>query len=320
MNRFFYVVVLAFFVTAYMQSQETKAKIVHIQNEILQVEIATHGAELKSIKAIKTNKEYLWQGDTDYWNQTSPVLFPCIGKSWNNEIRYNGKSYPMKPHGFASKKDFELIKKSDKDAWFLLESDKESLTMYPFEFELYVGFILEGNQLKIQWNIKNKDTKELFFQVGGHTGFNLPDFDVSDEIFGYVELRSKTDSIQYIVKEAGRYFSKHPTQHLFEPNTDHLFPLTETFFKNDAVIFENNQAYQVILFDKNKNPLVAVDLDTPVLALWTAKHKAPFLCIEPWYGRPDTENNTNDISQRKWMQRILPKETFTACYTVKVLE
>ena len=300
--------------------QDAKVELTHLQNQNLLVEVSSLGAELKSIKTIKTNREYLWQGDTEYWNQTSPVLFPSIGKSWNNEIRYKGESYPMKPHGFASNKDFKLVKKSDKEACFLLEADEETFMVYPFKFELYINFLLEENRLKIQWNVKNTDTKSIYFQIGGHTGYQLPNFDRNDKVFGFVQLKSKKDSIYYIVKEAGRYFSKNPTQHLYKPNVDNLFPLTEAFFKDDAVIFENNQAYEVVLFDKNKTPLVAVELDTPVLALWTAKHKAPFLCIEPWWGRPDTEDNTDDISKRKWMQRILPNEEFTSSYTIKVLD
>ena len=54
-----------------------------LSNSILTVQIAEHGAELQSIK--KDGKEYLWQGDAKFWGRRSPVLFPIVGRVWNNK-------------------------------------------------------------------------------------------------------------------------------------------------------------------------------------------------------------------------------------------
>lgn len=300
-------------------SQTKENQNVTIQNKFLKVEISKEGAELKSIKNLKTNTELLWQGNAEYWSQTSPVLFPTIGKSWNDEIHYNSNPYPMKTHGFASKKTFELSKKSANEVWFLLKDDAETLKMYPSKFEFLIGFILKDNQLKTQWKVKNTDTKEMYFQIGGHTGFQLPDFDKNAENIGYIKLISDKKSVQYIVKEAGRHFTENPTIHDLKTDSDGLFPLTKTFFKDDAVVFEN-QAKEIMLFDKYKKPLVSVVTETPVFALWTANQFAPFVCIEPWFGRADTQNFTGDISQKKWAQKLKPNEIFTSGYTIKILK
>ena len=61
-----------------------------LSNSVLTVQIAEHGAELQSIK--KDGKEYLWQGDAKFWGRRSPVLFPIVGRVWNNKYRHAGNT------------------------------------------------------------------------------------------------------------------------------------------------------------------------------------------------------------------------------------
>lgn len=70
-----------------------------ISNSVLTVGVSEHGAELQSIQ--KNGKEYLWQGDTRFWGRRSPVLFPIVGRVWEDTYRYAGNSYRMGQHGFA---------------------------------------------------------------------------------------------------------------------------------------------------------------------------------------------------------------------------
>lgn len=91
-----------------------------LSNSILTVQIAEHGAELQSIK--KDGKEYLWQGDAKFWGRRSPVLFPIVGRVWNNKYRHAGNTYEIGQHGFARDMDFKLTYKEDKGAVYWLES------------------------------------------------------------------------------------------------------------------------------------------------------------------------------------------------------
>lgn len=316
MNWKFFIVlnIVLFSFTQKWEKHENQSVV--LKNEFLKVEINLKGAELKSMLDLKTQSEILWQADPEYWEQTSPILFPFVGKSWNDEYHYKGNVYPMKTHGFAKDKLFELYKSTETEVWLQLTEDDETMKMYPFKFKLLIGYSLEKNQLKVTWLVKNTDATELYFQIGGHPGFALPDWNVNDSIQAYVKLDSPHPTIQFNVKEAGRYFTENPANHNYQPDKEGFFPLTEHFFKDDAVIFENNQALAVQLFDKQKNQLVKVSFDTPVFALWTAHHKAPFVCIEPWWGKADTQDFKGDISQRKWMQHLQPHESFTSSYTI----
>ena len=49
-----------------------------LSNDELAVQVAEHGAELSSIVAKATGKEYLWQADPAFWKRHSPVLFPIV--------------------------------------------------------------------------------------------------------------------------------------------------------------------------------------------------------------------------------------------------
>ena len=77
-----------------------------ISNSVLTVGVSEHGAELQSIQ--KNGKEYLWQGDTRFWGRRSPVLFPIVGRVWEDTYRYAGNSYRMGQHGFARDMDFKV--------------------------------------------------------------------------------------------------------------------------------------------------------------------------------------------------------------------
>ena len=64
-----------------------------LTNEYLRVEIADLGAELMSIYDRSADTELLWNGDPTYWKRRSPILFPNVGKTWQNVMRIDGAVY-----------------------------------------------------------------------------------------------------------------------------------------------------------------------------------------------------------------------------------
>ena len=57
----------------------------YLKNGELTVEIASLGAEMKSLKDNRTGLEYLWEGDPAFWKRASPVLFPLVGNYRDQE-------------------------------------------------------------------------------------------------------------------------------------------------------------------------------------------------------------------------------------------
>ena len=59
-----------------------------LSNDLLSIQVSAAGAELCSIQC--NGKEYLWQADPAFWNRHSPVLFPIVGRVWDNTYRCEG--------------------------------------------------------------------------------------------------------------------------------------------------------------------------------------------------------------------------------------
>ena len=76
-----------------------------LSNNVISIEVAPHGAELVSL--VRKGREYMWSGDAAFWNRRAPILFPAVGKPFNNEIRIDGQVFTMKQHGFARDCEFE---------------------------------------------------------------------------------------------------------------------------------------------------------------------------------------------------------------------
>ena len=118
-----------------------------LSNDKVCIQIADHGAELVSIVANET--EYLWQADPKYWGRHSPVLFPIVGRVWDNTYRHKGSLYELGQHGFARDKDFQLTYEEDDALIYSLESDEDTLKKYPFPFVLEIGYRLKGIRIEV---------------------------------------------------------------------------------------------------------------------------------------------------------------------------
>lgn len=308
------------FWSVFLSAQE-KIETATIQNENFRVKIELLGAQLISFKNKNSNREYIWQRNPEFWKQSSPVLFPFVGKLWEGGYYYNGKKYEMTNHGFANQSKFEVTSHRENEVWLSLKDSPQTLSKYPFKFVFKVGYILEGNELKVVFDIKNNGNIVMPFQVGGHPGFNLPN--VSSElesVKGYLRFKTVGNSLSYIIKEKNNFFLKEPKQHTLSRGSQEFLPITQNLFKDDALVFENYQARAVTIYDKNEKPFVRVDFDMPVFALWSLGNRnAPFICIEPWWGRGDKENFTKDFRERDWTPLIAPNEKFITSYTIKIL-
>lgn len=287
-----------------------------ISNSILNVRIAEYGAELQSI--CKDGKEYLWQGDARFWGRRSPVLFPFVGRVWNNVYRHEGATYEMGQHGFARDMDFRLVSNNTDSAEFVLESTPETLAKYPFPFRLTIGYRLDGNAIIVGWHVENTGTEDIHFQIGAHPAFFFPGLDLSTEARGFFAF-DNNDGLQYISPVEKGCTS--PERHTLQTDADGLMPIDIHTFDCDTYIFDNSQLHKVTLLDKSRRPYISLEFDAPLVALWspTKPHPdCPFVCIEPWYGRCDAVGYDGELKDREWMQHLKAGEKFDSEYKIIV--
>lgn len=284
-----------------------------LTNGILTVLVNELGAELQSIK--KNNHEYLWCGDPAFWGRRSPVLFPIVGSVWEKRYRVNGKEYELGQHGFARDAEFTLVSATDTEVWYRAESSESTLEVYPWPFVLEIGYRLNGNTLEVMWKVTNSGSEEMFFQIGAHPAFNYPDYDAQKPERGYFVF-DKTEGLECVrLKEKGCVDGDAKYPMVLENGA---LPLDwKTYDQIDTFVLQDSQISEVAFLKPDKSPYLTVRFDAPVVGLWSPPGKnAPFVCIEPWYGRCDRAYYEGEFCNRDWVNALAPGDTFSASYTI----
>ncbi len=287
-----------------------------LKNEILTVQIKKHGAELASIR--KGGTEYMWQADPKFWGRHSPVLFPIVGSVWEAKYRVGKKEFELGQHGFARDMDFEIIEATETEVRYRLTSDEETLEKYPWPFVLEIVYRLHGNKIDVIWEVSNPGGEEMCFQIGAHPAFNYPDYDPEKPERGYLGF-DRAQGLECIrLKEKGcvDVDGKYP----LEVPHDGLMPVTrETFDAIDTIILQDSQVRMVTLYRTDRTPWLALNFEAPVVGIWSPPAKnAPFICLEPWYGRCDRAYYDGDYRDRDWVSSLAPGEKFAGGYTIEI--
>lgn len=283
-----------------------------LTNQHLTIQVSRHGAELCSI--LCDGKEYLWQADPTFWKRHSPVLFPIVGSLWNGTYCVDGQEYHLPQHGFARDRDFVLLQQTTDSVRYRLTDDEESRLCYPFPFSLEIGYRIEGRKIEVLWQVRNTGGKEMHFQIGAHPAFYYQE-PVENGVKGYFGFDCSEGLECTLISEQGcaDTGTRYPLQ-----LTDGLLPVGLHTFDRNALILEDRQVNRVTLYTSGKLPLLTLTFDAPLVGLWSPSAEAPFVCIEPWYGRCDRAHYTGECRNRDWMQHLAPGELFETSYTIEI--
>lgn len=286
-----------------------------LENEQLHVEIETFGAEVKSVMDRKTGMEYMWQGDKQYWGRTSPVLFPFVGSLKNKVYTYNGQTYHMGQHGFARDMEHELVSKTTDEIRFRLQSNEQTMACYPFAFELQIGYQLSGDTLRVLWKVVNTGKRQMHFSIGAHPAFNCPIGKDLDK-YGYGIYFADAEEIHHHGNDVATGMALR--EDLVLPLNDGIAQITPGFFDRCTYMIEGHQTGEVGLVDKQGHRYVTVKFDTPLFAIWSPEGKnAPFVCIEPWYGRCDAEDFDGELQDREYTNTLDVGGVFEKSYCIE---
>lgn len=284
-----------------------------LKNEAISIEINSRGAELKSLKKLSTGTEYMWKADPAFWGRTAPILFPFVGSVNHKEYRTKGKAWPMNQHGFARDMEFTVDSESESEIWFALSDSGETREKYPFAFVLKLGYRLLPSGVEVCWQVENPGDEELPFSIGGHPAFNCPIDPETKKTGCYLRFDTEKSVAStrirdgLVINEKGVY----ELEGGYLEVTDHLFDC-------DTLLLEDYQVKQVSLCRADKTPYITVSMDAPVYGIWSPSCDAPFICIEPWYGRCDREGFTGDLKEREWGNIAAPGEVWKASYRITV--
>lgn len=285
-----------------------------IKNNMIEVVISDHGAEVQSVKGAHTGEEYMWQADPEIWGRHAPVLFPIVGRLKNDEYKYQGKTYHMGQHGFARDCDFEVENHTQESITFLLKDNEKTHEMYPFKFEFRVNYNLMNNLLEENFSVVNKSDETMIFGVGGHPGFNLPVNNGEEKEDYYFDMHPSIARVKIPLKGAYLDWNNRSLA-----STDSFIGLSDELFKDDALIYElHGHDNKVSLrTDKSKFHINVWTRNAPYVGIWSQyPNTANYVCIEPWWGIADREDADGELEHKYGMNHLEPGKEYQAGFSI----
>lgn len=286
-----------------------------LNNGLLEVRLESFGAELVGLRDLENNREYMWQKDSKFWAKCSPILFPFVGAIKDNRYFYTGKEYQITTkHGFARDYEFKVSSQDDTSIEFLFESNEETLKIYPFNFKLYLKYILNGKKLRMEYRVENLGDKKMYFSLGAHPAFATPVGENIDYSDYYIEFEKEESGEVKVLN--GALINSKKVEKVFEGKK---LLLTKDRFKNDALIIENPNSYKVNLKnDKNKYNVSFTYKGFKYMAFWNMVG-AEYVCLEPWCGISDYDNCSGNIEEKNGIETLEAKEKFVRKIEIEIL-
>ncbi len=284
-------------------------KMIEISSSRLKIIIDSFGAELSSIKD-NNDTQYLWQADPAVWKRHAPVLFPFISGLKDGKYTYDGKEYHIASHGFARDMNHDLVSKNENTAIFSLKSNNKTAELYPFDFELLTTYSVNENSLRITYTVINNDNKNMYFYIGGHTGFNCPI--APDDNFDdyYIEYEKNETIVQDLPDGNKRTLLKN----------ERILPITHQLFDNDYFCIDYPKSAFVSLKSRKSDRQVKLDFQgCDCIAVWSPKGEAPFVCLEPWSSTPSACDKDEDLAKKARAKMLKPNEKYDFSFTVTII-
>lgn len=280
-----------------------------IKNEFLTASFNQVGAELKSL--VYNDTEYIWEGKSEIWSGSCPLLFPICSGLKDDKYILNGKEYTLQKHGFARFKTFEIESQTDSSVVFLHKSDEETKQCFPFDYELRVIYTLSEKTLKIDYSVKNLTDDTMYFSIGSHEGYYTPEgIEDYDVIFPQKETLNT-----YVL-----YGNLLSNQHLPIIKESNVLPLYDKYFTVDALVFKDLKSKSATLRNRKTGKAVRVDFpDDKYFVLWH-KSSSPYICLEPWSGISDIVGSSYDITEKEGIISLESRSEYNHTHSVTVVE
>lgn len=267
-----------------------------------------HGAAHATIKRMGAEpctwsvagRDLLWPGDARSWPQSSPILFPIVGRLRHGRVRIGGEVYAMGVHGFARSKAFTVIERAADTVRLTLTHDAETMAAYPFPFALTVDYRLADTTLAATFTVTNTGAEPLPYALGFHPGFLWPFADGTPEQYAVVFGENEVAQVPVITAD-GLFSSARRSV----PLDGKSLPLSRALMAHEALCFLDARS-KIVRFTAPDGSAIGVATDNfPHIALWS-RPPAPFLCIESWTGYGDPADFDGDLTSKPSMHILAP--------------
>jgi galactose mutarotase-like enzyme len=287
-------------------------EIVTIGNDRLTASISAKGAELQTLVPAG-GADVMWSGDPAVWGWHAPNLFPIVGGLADDMLIHEGKSYPIKQHGFLRHSLLEVVRKEADVCAFRLTDTHETRAQFPFTFELTIAYRIVEDRLACEWHLTNPATTTLYASVGLHPAFRRPLGNAPRDAHVVLFDQPEPEPIRRL---AGRQIDPEPKPTPVEGQVLHV---ADSLFDADAVIFDRLVSRK-LTYGAPGGPAVELDFpDFPDLGIWAKPGPTPFLCLEPWQGMASPLGFAGEFSQKPGIVSLAPGETRAWRYAIRPL-
>jgi galactose mutarotase-like enzyme len=271
------------------------------------------GAQLSMLRDA-ADRELQWQGDPAVWVGRAPLLFPIVGMLVNGQYRTGGRSFALPRHGFARGRRFALGAAGPSSATFRLTADAQSLSVYPFQFELDVDFAVEDASLAVTSWIRNRGERDMPASLGYHPAFAWPLPYGENRAAHFIEFEDQEPAPIRRLDGNGLLLP----QRFATPVANARLTLRDDLFAADALIFDQLVSRSVT-YGSDVGPRIAVSFPgVPYLGIWS-KPGANFICIEPWHGVTDPQGFNGELQDKPGSLIVAPGEAVAVGMTITLL-
>ena len=279
-----------------------------IENALLKVEIDEVGAQISHVIDKMGNFDYIWNGSQ--WPYHAPIKFPIIGKL-NNQGQLQDKIDGINENGFAYDMKWTVVDKGDDRVSLTLTQSESTLEDYPYEFSLMVTYSLTGNQLQVDFYLKNTNSQAMPYSLGFAPTFNVPFIPDGTRLnFNNYELNfmPEVQTLSHLELTQEKFLTGKEL-----PINDAIksrLPLNYQEFKNGPILISNAGLTEVSLNSQNSEHQIQLTLeDFPYLAVSTlGEQETQFISIELMNGLPALSNQTNNEENNLKQHQVLPPD------------
>lgn len=279
----------------------------HLENDVLRVTVSTHGGQLVSVRRKRDNVEHIWRGDPAIWKFQAPVLFPYTGRLKGSKAVIRGKTVEnAPPHGVVRLMEHHPLAQTTDTVTLAVDSDRESMAIFPYRFRFSATFRLEGRHLYHTLTVENTDSEAFAFGIGFHPGFAVP-FDENHTTQDY-ELRFSApqsprclETPEGLVNGRSFLLGEHMT----------VLPLKDGLFDGGGWCMAGLDCETVGLYERDSGRGVSCRVaGFPYCLLWSQPGRPQFVCIEPWHSLPDKADATGVWEDKVPAAVLAPAETW----------
>ena len=260
------------------------------------------GAELLRLTG-PDGAEYLWHGDPAHWSGRAPILFPIVGTLNGDGFRWQGRHYALPRHGFARRRDFQLVEHGAAMLRLRLEADDATRAVWPFDFRLDMIFAIDGARLSMTAEGTNRSNVAMPLSFGFHPALRWPLPGATGKAEHAIRFaKAEAAPVRRLGADGLLEAASRPT-----PVIGDRLMLDDSLFAEDALIFDR-LASRSLTYAGPGTRVVTVDFPAmPHLGLWM-KPGADYLCIEPWQGYSDPQDFVGSIDEKPGMVALAPGE------------